>query len=103
MNKININKKVIILSIVSVLLFIIMVCAIAGCVRNARDNNSATTYQMKSVSFKDRLVYDKETNIVYIQNPTGSNGEYSYTPYVSENGLFYEYINGEIREVRDVG
>jgi len=47
---------------------------------------------------EESLVYDSTTRIVYIRQYT-FDANYVYTLYLSENGLPYKFINGELVEV----
>lgn len=42
---------------------------------------------------EDELIYDTNTNIIYIRS------KYATTPYLSENGNYCRYLDGEIVEI----
>ena len=61
------------------------------------ENNGRSIYSVDILQ-DEILIYDINTKIVYICQYTYS-GNYIYTPYLSENGFPYKYIDGELVEV----
>lgn len=61
--------------------------------------NAPGSWTIKPKDFSEmNLVYDVHTGIVYIQTQAYG-GYHLYTPYISENGKYTKYENGEFTEV----
>lgn len=90
------NKKIILFALTMLFVFLL-----SGCSSNEeidqRSKDDGNNIESITLSEFD-LVYDKHTQIVYINNCT-ANGYHVYTPYLSENGRPYRYINGKLVEV----
>lgn len=100
-------KKRIILLIVVVALLVMSLTACSVQEANPVNDVAMEMTNFKSVEGKEYLSYDTDTRAVYYMFSThehvGNKG-FGYTyfaPYISENGRFCQYINGEIVEIVD--
>lgn len=87
-----------------IILITVLVCTIIFTVCGCGGNSEVITNDGHSIEAidlitNDGLVYDTNTRIVYIRQYTYGINCTIYTPYFSENGLLYRYINGELVEV----
>jgi hypothetical protein len=90
------KKKII---LIAIMVHIIITMAGCGCNSNTEViQNDGRSITAINISATETLVYDTNTRIVYIEQYTYS-GNYIYTPYLSENGLYYRFIDGELVEV----
>lgn len=92
---INVKNKIILIT-----MLILIIVSMVGCGDNNREiiANDGRSIYAENICNKELLIYDTDTNIVYIKQYT-YNGNYIYTLYLSENGLPYKYVNGELIEV----
>jgi len=102
------NKKIIL-----ILLAILLIIGITACSSTSEDRgpikNADITQKTGLVYIKGSqcLVYNQTTKIVYLMFEQdaikGSSHVCSYlTPYISENGYYYKYVDEKIIEVRDI-
>ncbi|MCI8411616.1 MAG: hypothetical protein HFJ40_04140 [Clostridia bacterium] len=68
---------------------------------NKIDGTALEMSNLKSIHDNEYLVYSVDTHIVYYMFSTnkGYSGYSYFSPYISENGNFCQYVNGEIVEV----
>ena len=92
---INVKNKIILIT-----MLMLTIVSMVGCGDNNREivANDGRSIYAENICKKELLIYDTDTNIVYIKQYTYS-GNYIYTLYLSENGLPYKYVNGELIEV----
>ncbi len=100
------KKRILILLLVALL----GVCCLTGCggtYSNSADNAANEASDFVSIDDKNYLSYSVDTGVVYYMFSTkeglGYKG-YGYTyfaPYISENGNFCRYVDGEIIEITD--
>ena len=87
---------------ITLLILILIVMLVAGCADSETNkeiiaNDGRSIYAVDIYDLEE-LVYDTNTQIVYIRQNT--HNYYSiYTLYLSENGFPYRYVNGELVEV----
>lgn len=90
--------KKVILTIILAFAIVFIVC---GCESEDREelieNNGCPIYSVDILQ-NETLIYDKNTRIVYMSQYT-YNGHAVYILYLSENGLPYRYVDGELVEV----
>lgn len=94
-----------------ILLFVVMlgVCILSGCgtSSNAADKAANEAAHFVPIDEKGYLSYNEDTGVVYYMfSTTESYGHqgYGYTyfaPYISENGNFCRYVDGQIVEITD--
>lgn len=99
------KKRILILLLVAVL----AVCSLCGCTiqtySNPVDEAANETSQFVVIDGKNYLSYSKDTSVVYYMfstNKSVGNRGYGYTyfaPYISENGNFCKYVDGQIVEI----
>lgn len=85
------------------LIILLVIIWMSGCaVSNADSTAPCEPTEMTCVPVNlyvnEGLVYDVNTNIVYINQRTYQ-GSRVYTLYLSPNGLPYKYIDGELVEI----
>lgn len=84
------------------LILILIVMLVAGCTDSETNKeiiaNDGRSIHAVDICDLEELVYDTNTQIVYIRQYTYC-GCLIYTLYLSENGLPYRYVNGELVEV----
>lgn len=99
------KKRILILLLVAV----IGVCCLSGCgtSSNSADKAANEAAHFVPIDGKDYLSYSEDTGVVYYMFSTtetyGHQG-YGYTyfaPYISENGNFCRYVDGQIVEITD--
>jgi uncharacterized protein YcfL len=85
----------------SFVMVLLLLIALVGCGSSTSEpvSNSERVIHPVDITNAEQLIYDTNTGIVYLQQRTYS-GHYIYTLYLSENGLPYKYINGELIEVK---
>lgn len=89
---------------VFVIIMLILAIVFVTCSCQARADsteiimNNGRSIRSVDISKEEALIYDPNTRIVYIEQTT-HNLYNVYTPYLSENGLPYRYVNGELVEV----
>ena len=88
--------------VVALILMVALCAGLVACENKRLDKQYEEQMDIKSFNVKTHsltsLVYDEDTHIVYLRNPT-SRGYYVLTPYYSENGKLLRYENGELVEV----
>lgn len=55
---------------------------------------SAWDFSYEGLLGSTKLVYDKNTKVIYIQSAYGG-----FTPYLSESGNYCRYVNGKIVDI----
>lgn len=95
-------------------IILILVVALFACILSACGDSITLSYSEKSdkivreysgfevVEGKDYLSYATDTHVVYYMFTAGGINGYSYTyfsPYISENGNFCKYVDGQIVEI----
>lgn len=90
------NKKIILFVLTTLFVFLLSGCSDG---QEINQYSKGDRFDIKSTTFTESdLVYDKNTKIVYINIYTAGE-HYVKTPYLSENGQPYRYINGKLVEV----
>jgi len=90
--------KKIISTIVMIFIVLLMTCSCGAIGEPEPIKNCGETIQAINLLSKENLVYDINTEIVYLQQGTYG-GSQIYTLYLSENGLPCKYIDGQLVEV----
>lgn len=102
------KKRLFIFTVIVVL----CLCSLVACSDSAPQNEDALEVsnfepieEAQILEGKNYLAYDRETKVVYYWFATTiwygqsrSNNVY-FSPYISENGRFCRYVNGEIVEI----
>ena len=99
--------------LVVLVLLVLTVSALSGC---GNENGSVFDWYDKSEIFtvvpdtmeviegEDSLVYHKDTKVVYIMITIRREYDYEssgyFAPYISENGNYCRYIDGQIVEIK---
>ncbi len=100
------KKRIVILLLVAML----GVCILSGCggtYSNSADKAANEAAQLVPIDGKNYLSYSEDTGVVYYMFSTTesyAHQGYGYTyfaPYISENGNFCRYVDGEIVEITD--
>jgi hypothetical protein len=85
------------LKVLGLLLLIVFICLISNTANNTSIGNSRREQGM--ILITDGFVYDAKTKIIYRETISGrSKHSYDktfYSPYVSADGDFFQYIDGE--------
>lgn len=83
-------------------MLMLIIVSMVGCGDNNNNQeiiaNDGRSIYAENICKNELLIYDTDTNIVYIKQYTYFDN-YIYTLYLSENGLPYKYVNGELIEV----
>lgn len=83
--------------------FVLLSLCICGCNNYKGDKNytESTDGLLVKVPNRTPLYYDTNTKVVYvIFNECDGYQGYGYmSPYYSENGKLYRYVNGELEEI----
>lgn len=86
----------------SIIILMLIVMSMVACGGKPANNeiiaNDGRSIYSVDIFRREDMIYDTNTKIVYISQYT-YNGNYIYTLYLSENGLPYRYVNGELIEV----
>ena len=90
----KIKWKYLVLLVFSIILVIIL----NGCGNPQVITNDGRIIRAVDITNEEELVYDIQTNIVWIRQLT-SGGFAIYTLYISENGLPCKFINGQMVEI----
>ena len=85
------------LKVLGLILLIVFVCLISNTANNTSIGNSRREQGM--ILITDGFVYDAKTKIIYRETISGR-GRHSYdktfySPYISADGDFFQYIDGE--------
>lgn len=100
------KKRILILLLVAML----SVCVLSGCgdgeisYAEGADKTARELGGFKQIDDKDFLAYDKDTKVIYYMFVSRGINGYSYTyfaPYISENGNFCKYVDGEFVEITE--
>ena len=94
-------KKVFI-TIMLILAVVFVTCSCQAKADSTEIMNDGRSIRSIDISKEETLIYDTNTRIVYIEQTT-HNYYKVYTLYLSENGLPYRYVNGELVEVEGNG
>lgn len=100
------KKRILILLLVA-LLGVFYLTGCGGTYSNSADKAANEEAHLVPIDGKNYLSYSEDTGVVYYMFSTsetyGHQG-YGYTyfaPYISENGNFCRYVNGQIVEITD--
>ena len=96
-------KKFIMALILVLIVMLVLIIMLAAACADSETNKEIIANDGRSIYAVDicdleELVYDTNTQIVYIRQTTYCDC-LIYTLYLSENGLPYRYVNGELVEV----
>jgi hypothetical protein len=85
------------IGVLILLLLIVFICLVSNTANNTSIGNSRREQGM--VLITDGFVYDAKTKIIYRETISGkSKHSYDktfYSPYISADGDFFQYIDGE--------
>ena len=96
------KKFIMALILILIVILILIIMLVAACTdletnKEIIANDGRSIYAVDIYDLEE-LVYDTNTQIVYIRQATYS-GCFIYTLYLSENGFPYRYVNGELVEI----
>ena len=97
-------KRTLILLVIGVF----FICSLTACgetTSNEPDKTATELSNFKTIDGKDYLVYNLDTRVVYYMFSTRESAGYSgygysyFAPYISKNGNFCKYDDGQIIEI----
>lgn len=87
------------LAILSILILLLL-CGCNGNIVMEESSTEEIEDQTGMIDLSKCLTWDKNTHIIYTKQYTHG-GNYIYIPYISSNGKYIRYENGEFVEVEE--